>query len=463
MMQALYDHLPLFGQNLACTYAGYQRAKSRYTPYFEETLARWQNNLHCTEDELYRIQRQRLDALIQHARKNVPYFRSLPPPSTARDDRTAIAETLAQIPILEKAELTRSGEALRAVNLSPKQQIRGKTSGTTGSALAFYYTPESLAEEHVCIWRQRLCAGAQRNDWYFSFGGQMLVPFAQSKPPFWRTNYYSKQILFSLYHMTPENLVHYGNALHALPGKYIQGYPSSLYLMAQSLLEQGRPLPRGKLLGIFSSSESLLAFHRETIEKAFHAPIYDRYGVSEFAASMTQCSHQRLHVDMEFGIVEVEAVEETDTYLRGPLLVTGLGNFAQPFLRYRIGDVGTRLKKASCPCGRAGEMFLDVDGRIEDAIITPDDRQIGRLDHIFKLQTDVVEAQILQHRKDRIEVLLVVRPSYNATSEQSLLREFHSRLGDAMQIEFRKVAAIPREANGKFRAVKSFLGKDAVQ
>lgn len=460
MQQAIYDHLPIFAQNLACSYAGYQRAKNRYTAHFDETLARWEKNLQCREDELYAIQRQRLDTLIEHARKNVPYFRDLPPPSSVRDDRAAIAQTLAQIPILEKADLAHHGDSLRATNIPPQRMIRGKTSGTTGTALAFSYTPESLAEEYACVWRQRRLAGAQRSDWYFSFGGQMLVPFAQNKPPFWRTNYYGKQTLFSLYHMTPENLVHYGNALHDLPGKYIQGYPSSLYLIAQSLLERGRPIPRGKLLGIFSSSESLLAFHRETIEKAFNAPVYDRYGVSEFAVSMTQCSQQRLHVDMEFGIVEVEAHEETDTYLRGPLIVTGLSNLAQPFLRYRIGDVGTRLKRSTCPCGRTGEVFLDIDGRIEDIVITPDGRQIGRLDHIFKLQTDVAEAQILQHRKDRIEVLLVVHPSYNATSEQNLRHEFRSRLGDAMQIEFCKVTAIPREANGKFRAVKSFLARD---
>ncbi len=459
MMQALYNRLPIAAQNLACTYAGYQRAKNRYTPYFEATLAQWKKNLSCGEDALYAIQRQRLDVLIQHARTNVPYFRNLPPPSDDLDHREAMAATLARIPVLEKTQLAQSADALRATNLSTQQMIRGKTSGTTGTALSFVYTLEALAEEYACIWRQRRQVGVQRSDWYFSFGGQPLVPFTQTKPPFWRMNYYGRQTLFSLYHMTPANLTHYGDALHELPGKYVQGYPSSLYLIAQSLLERGRPIPRGKLLGIFSSSESLLAFHRETIEKAFNAPVYDRYGVSEFAVSMTQCAQRQLHVDMEFGIVEVESQEETDTYVRGPLIVTGFSNLAQPFIRYRIGDVGTRSKKP-CSCGRAGEVFLDVDGRIEDIVVTPDDRQIGRLDHIFKLQTDVAEAQILQHSRDRIEVLLVVRKSYDEASERGLLQEFRSRLGDQMQIEFRKVAAIPREANGKFRAVKSLLKKD---
>ena len=63
----------------------------------------------------------------------------------------------------------------------------------------------------------------------------------------------------------------------------------------------------GKLKAVFTSSESLLAFQRETIEKAFGAPIRDRYGVSEFGASMTECREGLLHVDMEYCIVEVQS------------------------------------------------------------------------------------------------------------------------------------------------------------
>ena len=54
-----------------------------------------------------------------------------------------------------------------------------------------------------------------------------------------------------------------------------------------SMLEMGRPLPPGRLAAVFTSSESLLAFQRDTIEAAFGAPVRDRYGTSEFAASMT--------------------------------------------------------------------------------------------------------------------------------------------------------------------------------
>jgi phenylacetate-CoA ligase len=104
-------------------------------------------------------------------------------------------------------------------------------------------------------------------------------------------------------------------------------------------------------------------------------------------------------------------------------------------------------------------VFLEVDGRIEDYVMTPDGRLVGRLDHIFKEQLDVAEAQVLQEEKDALEVLIVPRQSYDERSEQGLMREFRSRLGEEIEIAFRYVEAIPREPNGKFRAVKSEVGR----
>ncbi len=39
------------------------------------------------------------------------------------------------------------------------------------------------------------------------------------------------------------------------------------------------------------------------------------------------------------------------------------------------------------------------------------------------------------------------------------MKEIRSRLGDAIRVELRYLDAIPRESNGKFRAVKSAVGR----
>jgi len=458
-MTRLYDRLPIFAQNLACSWAGWQREHERFTPHFRETLAKWERSIAGPRAALLAIQRERLDQLIERARSYVPYYRELPPPDRAREPEEAIARTLAQIPPLEKSDYRARPESFIATDVPGRRLHSGTTSGTTGTALPLWYSSKTLAEEYATVWRLRRAAGARLGDPHLTFGGQIVVPFRQTRPPFWRYNHYGHQTLFSLYHMTPEYLRSYVDGINAAPARYVQGYPSSLHLVGRALLDAGQPLPPGRLAAIFTSSESLLAFQRETIEAAFGAPVWDRYGTRELAVSMTACPEKRLHVDMEFCIVEVEPNEESDEWVRGPLLVTGLANDATPWLRYRIGDFGTRLKKP-CSCGRPGDVFLDVEGRIEDFVMTPDGRLVGRLDHIFKDQLEVAEAQILQETREAVEVRIVPRADWSPRSERTLLREIRSRLGEEIRVDLRLVESISREANGKFRAVKSRVGRN---
>jgi phenylacetate-CoA ligase len=81
------------------------------------------------------------------------------------------------------------------------------------------------------------------------------------------------------------------------------------------------------------------------------------------------------------------------------------------------------------------------------------------MDHVFKDQHEVAEAQILQPDARRIEVLLVPRAAWSEESERSVTKELRSRLGEEIEIRIRVVEAIAREPNGKLRAVKSAVGR----
>ena len=341
-MSRLYDILPIPLQNLACSAAGWGRSRSRFTSHFYKTLEEWERSGDGPIEELVGIQRRRLENIVKVARTSVPHYRNLNFPT---DPAATTEEILRCIPILEKSEYARHPENFVSRSL-PRRRIReGKTSGTTGTALRLFFTPEALAEEYAAVWRLRRRSGVRLSDPHLTFGGQLIVPVGQTRPPFWRVNRWNRQVLFSLYHMSESNLPRYVDAIHDSSARYVQGYPSSLCLVARAMLQSGRPLPRGRLVAVFTSSESLLANQRETIEQAFGAPVLDRYGTSEFCVSMTECPKGFLHVDMEFGIVEVEVAEESPDWTRGPLLVTGFANEAAPLLRYRIGDVGTRMKR----------------------------------------------------------------------------------------------------------------------
>ncbi len=454
-----YPALPILAQNWVCSAAGYARFRARFSRHFWRRLAEWEETAAWPIERLHELQRQRLDALVRRARAHVPYYRDLPAPSRAADPARAIRETLAAIPPLEKWAYRDEPEAFFARDLPRGGLVRGHTSGTTGTSLPLWCTSETLAEEYATVWRmRRSCGVSDPTDPNLTFNGNIIVPFDQSAPPFWRKSAFDRRTLFSVYHMTPVNLRDYVEEVHALPARYVEGYPSAIHLIARAMLEASRPLPPGRVAAVFTSSESLLAFQRETIEKAFAAPVRDRYGVSEKSVSMTECERGFLHVDMEFCIVEVEGDADRDGSVTGPLLVTGLAGDATPMFRYRIGDVGTRLP-GTCPCGRPGDVFQQVDGRVEDYVLTPDGRLIGRLDHIFKQQYHVAEAQIVQETRNAVDILVVPREGYTEASSFVLLKEARTRLGNEIEIRIRMVDQIPREPNGKFRAVKSKVGR----
>ena len=456
-MNPLYEALPVFAQNLANSAAGYWVGRTRFSEGFHRTLAAWERSVASPLLHLRAEQRERLDRIVRHAREHVPYYRGIHPPSQKYDPDEAIAATLAAVPPLDKGVYRVRWREFLAANIPAHRRVRISTSGTTGTALRLFATRERIAESFAGVWRQRRSFGANVEDPNLTFNGRMIVPFRQRRPPFWRRNAWAGQTLFSVYHMAPPNMPAYVQAVHETPARYAQGYPSALHLVARAMLAEKRPLPPGRLVAVFTSSESLLDFQRDVIEEAFGAPVRDHYACSELAVSMGACARDRLHVDMEYCIVEVEPLEETAEWVRGPLLVTGLGNEALPFLRYRIGDIGTRAK-TPCWCGRPGDSFVSIEGRIEDYLATPDGRLIGRLDHVFKEMSAVAEAQIVQERPDRVRVLVVPGADWKSASDALLIREIRKRIGDEISIAIELTETIAREPNGKFRAVKSYLG-----
>ena len=456
LQATIYGALPIAVQNALCTLDGYRRSRDRFTPHFTAKLAEWEGSVGDPVEAHHARQLAELKALLLRAKAQTRYYKFLPDPALGGDSdpKAALDAILKEIPILEKSVYRARTNDFLAADMRPSDYVERSTSGTTGTALRIFDSRERFAENYAAVWRQRRSFGVSLDDPFFAFTGQVTTPLAQKDPPFWRTDRHSGRVLFSAYHMSPENLTAYIDQILELPARYGEGYPSALHIISRSMIDEGRCLPEGRLKAIFTSSESLLPHQRAAIETAFGAPIRDHYAATEHVVSMTACELNMLHVDMEFGIVELEVQEETDEWSRGPLIVTGLGRPAAPMIRYRIGDVGTRSKKP-CGCGRPGDVFFDIDGRIEDYILTPDGRRVGRMDHVFKGRFDIAEAQIIQDSPTALRVLIVPGSEWNDEGRRRLRRSLEGRLGQGMEIQIEIVEQIPREPNGKLRAVKS--------
>ena len=461
--QSLYDHLPLALQELLVSAAGWRSFHQRYGSPFQYSLSVLQRTDFRTADEVRTDQDQRLRATIEWAARTVPYYRDLFKSEGVDPNSIRGVDDLERIPMLSKSTVRERGTSLRSEGVARRRMIPARTSGTTGTALQLMHTRESMGWEYAVILRQRGWFGISLRDRFAAFGGQTVVPLSQKAPPYWRYDRSGARMMFSLYHMSPETACHYALELHNPVYRFWQGYPSSMGLICQHLEDVGVELGDAAPIAVFTSSETLLDFHRNLISQVTGAPIADRYGNAEFCVSALQCPEGRYHVDTEFCVIEIEPHEETEDFVRGEVIATGFANRAMPFIRYRTGDVATLLKKERCGCGRARPILEKIDGRIEDYVVTPDGRRVGRLDHVFKDAHEVREAQIVQPDPSTLTVRIVPGSSYGPDAEARIDAEFRSRLGDAIDIHYEIHDSLEREPNGKFRAVLSSLPEGSLR
>ena len=281
-----------------------------------------------------------------------------------------------------------------------------------------------------------------------TFYGRTIIPPNQVDPPFWRYDVTENNYLFSSYHMNPVNLPHYYEKLLKVQPLEIRGYPSSLNTIASYI--NGNQLREIKPRAIFTTAETLLESFRENIESAFECKVTDTYGCTEMAFYITQCEHGTYHAHPEYGIIEtVNNRGEPVIGEPGELVCTSFINYAMPLIRYRIGDLVT-IKKEECRCGRQFPVVGEIVGRVDDVIVTPEGRRVGRLDPIFKGGLNIKETQIIQTAPDELKLRIIPGNGHSESDRLFLEDQLKKRLGTSMNIVFEQVAEIPRDGRGKF-------------
>jgi phenylacetate-coenzyme A ligase PaaK-like adenylate-forming protein len=68
---------------------------------------------------------------------------------------------------LDKRAYRDQPQAFIARDVARHRLYRGKTSGTTGTALPLWYTLEALAEEYAAVWRMRRVCGVRKSNGKF--------------------------------------------------------------------------------------------------------------------------------------------------------------------------------------------------------------------------------------------------------------------------------------------------------
>jgi phenylacetate-CoA ligase len=421
-------------------------------------LAELERTQWLSRDAMHGYQTRRLNALLRSALAHSPWhadrLRAAGLDEAVRAGAVTL-DDLPRLPTMDKRDARDNVEQLvwRGV---PGGVFKYTTGGSSGEPLIFYFGRARQAADAAGRLRARRWWGVQPGDREVYLWG---APVELNKTDRIKTlrDRLVNQLLLNAFEMSPARMDDYLVAIQAWNPKAIYGYASSLALLAAHAESRGGK-PRLPALRVVSTTgEPLFPHQRELIERVFGVPVSAEYGARDAGLMALQSPDGTLLQMSETHLIEVlddagKPVEE------GEAVITSLVSEAQPFIRYRTGDVVRRSGKID-PGGRGLGVLDAVVGRQTDFIVAADGRIMHALAVIYVLRAipGVGQFKLIQHTVDRMEVQVVPDERWNEAASDAVIQGLHARLGQALQIDLKLLDAIAPEASGKHRYVVSHV------
>lgn len=403
-------------------------------------------------------QTRHLNGLLQTALAHSPWhagrLRAAGLAEAVRQGAVTLAD-LARLPTMNKRDARDNVEQLvwRTV---PGGVFKYTTGGSSGEPLIFYFGRARQAADAAGRMRARRWWGVQPGEREVYLWG---APVELNKTDRIKTlrDRLVNQLLLNAFEMSPARMNDYLATIQAWNPKAIYGYASSLALLAAHAESRGMRPKLPALRVVSTTGEPLFPHQRELIERVFGVPVSVEYGARDAGLLALQSPDGTLLQMSETHLIEVlddagNPVEE------GEAVITSLASEAQPFIRYRTGDVVRRSGKAD-PGGRGLDVLDAVIGRQTDFIVAADGRIMHALAVIYVLRAipGVGQFKLIQHTVDRMEVQVVPDARWNEDARVAVIQGLRARLGAALNVDLKLQDAIAPEASGKHRYVVSHV------
>jgi phenylacetate-CoA ligase len=404
------------------------------------------------------LQCGRLREFLQTISIHVPYYRDLFKRIGLDANEEAGLETLERIPLLTKQLIREHTQRLRAENAGRLKRLN--TGGSTGEPLIFFVGNERVSHDVAAKWRATRWWGVDIGDREIVVWGSPIELGAQDRLRALRDGMFRSNLI-PAFDMSSDNLDSYVARIRDLRPRMLFGYPSSLAMIAAHARERGKRMDDLGVEVAFVTSERLYEDQREIISSVFNCRVANGYGGRDAGFIAHECPAGRMHVSAEDIVVEI--LDESGTPVAegtsGEIVVTHLCTTDYPFVRYRTGDIGA-LDREPCPCGRGLPVLREIQGRTTDFVVAQDGTVMHGLALIYPIRelVGIERFQIVQHDRNRSEVLIVPGIGYGEAQAEQIRREFRKRLGQMVSVDVNLVDSIPREASGKYRYVKSAAG-----
>lgn len=401
-------------------------------------LSRIDALLNAPRADILAFQQSQLEKLLRHAYQTTPYYREL---------FKAKPSDISQIPPLEKRHIREQLERLCSEAVPQRHRIKNATGGSTGEPLTFYQDRN--------YWNQRNLSVYYFDQWAgWNFGERQLIIWGDLSDVrasrgwrhqlknFWRNHYW-----LNGFHLTDLRMRTTFQKMDKSPPQTILAYPSSLYQFARFIFENGLK-PRWDLKGIISSAEMLHSHHRDLAETIFSTKVYNRYGGREVGLIAMECEEGHLHINCRDLYLEIDS---PDPYTQpGDILITQLNNYAMPFIRYRIGDIG-RLSDEPCPCGSPLPVLADLLGRSTATFRTRTSTLIhaGYFTQQFYNVVGLEQFQLIQETLRCCVLKVVVNTQWTEAARRYMVQKIQEALGADVIVTIKFVKEIPLSTSGK--------------
>lgn len=257
-------------------------------------------------------------------------------------------------------------------------------------------------------------------------------------------------------------------ALRACRPNLIEGYPTCLELLAETLRETQENAFQPRL--VVCRGEALHDRVRALLTEIFRAPVADLYSCEEVGNIAWECPQTPGRYHINRGACLVEIVDDDGRPVHGTegrILVTSLYSRTMPFIRLELGDRGRLIGSPEdrCTCGQRGPFLAQLMGKDDDEVVLADGRRISprvltnavfnalRSPHdVHELSAAVRRYQVAQKAPDLVEVRIVWNEGPDAAIAARIAEEI-TGAGTGLRCVCRSVGALELLSSGKFKKV----------
>jgi len=420
-----------------------------------------------TRERILELQNERLRYLVKYAYDSVPYYRRVFDERGLKPDDIKTSHDLVKLPVLTKQLIRRNFDEITASGFPAGERVKLSTGGSTGEPLLFYSTRHC----HINL------SFAARQRGYSAIGFKLGDKHARlsiryghetRNEKLWKTaiEFFRRQLFLDVHELSADTMPHLAGRIERFQPKFIRSAPEVIEELARFIKAQGKRTLRPK--AIVTGAAQLYDYQRDLFREVFGCDTYDYYGAVEQHTIACECpQHSGYHIAAEHVVVEIVDDEgiPVPSGEEGRIVITNLYNYAMPFIRYEVGDVGVASDR-TCPCGRGLPLLQAVSGRTFDVILTKSRGPIPgirlwRPMHALFANLGVEQFQIVQETYEKVVVKFVLdkqfREQHASKLEREVIQEYKCTLGEDMDISVEFVDYIPLTSAGKRKIIISNL------